>query len=193
LGNGLHWHAKQQGTPMRALCVFCGSSSGNQPVYSQAGQTLGRLFAERHIRLVYGAANCGLMATVADAVLAHGGEVEGVIPEVIDRMELTHAALTRLHRVNTMHERKALMTDLSNGFIAMPGGIGTLDELCEILCWAQLGMHNKPIGLLNTAGYFDGFLSFLEHTISEGFVKSTDVKRLIIADTPASLLEQMTF
>jgi hypothetical protein len=178
---------------MRALCVFCGSSTGNQPVYSQSGQALGRLFAERRIRLVYGAANCGLMATVADAVLAHGGEVEGVIPEVIDRMDLTHATLTRLHRVNSMHDRKALMANLSDGFIAMPGGIGTLDELCEILCWAQLGLHQKPIGLLNVAGYFDGFLSFLEHTINEGFVKTIDVQRLIIADSPELLLERMKF
>ncbi len=178
---------------MRSLCVFCGSSSGNKTVYNQAGQLLGQLFAERHIRLVYGAANCGLMATIADSVLAHRGEVEGVIPEVIDRMDLTHVALTRLHRVSTMHERKALMANLSDGFIAMPGGIGTLDELCEILCWAQLGMHHKPIGLLNTAGYFNGFLSFLEHAIDEGFVKTADVKRLIIAETPASLLEQMSF
>lgn len=176
---------------MKSICVFCGSSTGNQPVYAQAGQALGQLLGAKQIRLIYGAANCGLMALVADAVLAHGGEVEGVIPEVIDRMELTHAQLTHLHRVGSMHERKALMADLSDGFIAMPGGIGTLDELCEILCWAQLGIHHKPIGLLNIAGYFDGFLSFLEHTISEGFVKPHDVERLIIASEPADLLARM--
>jgi uncharacterized protein (TIGR00730 family) len=176
---------------MRTLCVFCGSSSGNQPIYREAGKALGHLMAQRQTRLIYGAANCGLMAEVANAVLANGGEVEGVIPEIIDRMDLTHVALTHLHRVNTMHDRKMLMANLSDAFIAIPGGIGTLDELCEILCWAQLGIHAKPIGLLNTAGYFDGFLSFLEHTINEGFVKSADVKRLIIASEPAELLDRL--
>ena len=176
---------------MPALCVFCGSSAGVRPAYVQAARELGALLAHRRVRLVYGAANCGLMVAVADAVLNGGGEVEGVIPEVIDRMDLTHANLTRLHKVDTMHARKALMAELSDGFIALPGGIGTLDELCEILCWAQLGIHAKPIALLNTAGYYDGLLRFLHHAVDEGFMRKNDVERLIVAEEPAALLERI--
>ena len=179
------------GEVMTAMCVFCGSASGSRPVYTQAARELGAHLARRKITLVYGAANCGLMAAVADAVLSAGGEVEGVIPEVIDRMDLTHLALTRLHKVGTMHQRKALMADLTHGFIAMPGGIGTLDELCEILCWAQLDLHRKPIGLLNTDGYFDGLLKFLHHAVSEGFVRPLDVERLIIEREPAALIDRL--
>ncbi len=176
---------------MTALCVFCGSASGNRPHYNQAARELGELMARRHVRLVYGAANCGLMAAVADAALGAGGDVEGVVPDVIDRMDLTHVSLTRLHKVGTMHQRKALMAKLSDGFIALPGGIGTLDELCEILCWAQLGIHAKPVGLLNTNGYFDGLLAFLAHTVSEGFVRPVDVERLIVEREPAALLNRL--
>lgn len=176
---------------MTALCVFCGSASGNRATYTQAARELGDLLAHRRLRLVYGAANCGLMAAVADAVLGSGGEVEGVVPEVIDRMDLTHVRLTRLHKVGTMHQRKALMAKLSDGFIALPGGIGTLDEICEILCWAQLGIHAKPIGVLNTDGYFDGLLAFLAHTVNEGFVRPPDLARLIIEREPAALLDRM--
>jgi uncharacterized protein (TIGR00730 family) len=179
------------GEVMTAMCVFCGSASGSRPIYTQAARELGAHLARRKITLVYGAANCGLMAAVADAVLSAGGEVEGVIPEVIDRMDLTHLALTRLHKVGTMHQRKALMADLAHGFIAMPGGIGTLDELCEILCWAQLDLHRKPIGLLNIDGYFDGLLKFLHHAVSEGFVRPLDVERLIIEREPAALLDRL--
>lgn len=176
---------------MISLCVFCGAASGNRPLYAQAARELGDLLARRQLRLIYGAANCGLMAVVADAVLGAGGEVEGVIPEVIDRMDLTHVRLTRLHKVGTMHERKALMASLADGFIALPGGIGTLDEVCEILCWAQLGIHAKPIGLLNTDGYFDGLLTFLAHTVAEGFVRPGDLERLIVEREPAALLARM--
>ena len=153
---------------------------------------MGTMLANRRVRLVYGAANCGLMVAVANAVLASGGEVEGVIPDVIDRMELTHASLTRLHKVGSMHERKALMAELSDGFIALPGGIGTLDELCEIICWAQLGIHAKPIGILNTAGYYDGLLSFMRHAVSEGFMRDSDVSRLVVADKPQELLTRLS-
>lgn len=176
---------------MPALCVFCGSSTGVRPAYLQAAADLGTLLAHRRLRLVYGAANCGLMAAVANAVLAGGGEVEGVIPDVIDRMDLTHASLTRLHKVGSMHERKALMAELSDGFIALPGGIGTLDELCEIICWAQLGIHAKPIGILNTAGYYDGLLSFMRHAVTEGFMRDSDVSRLVVADEPGTLLTHL--
>jgi uncharacterized protein (TIGR00730 family) len=176
---------------MPALCVFCGSSTGARPAYLQAAADLGTRLAQRRLRLVYGAANCGLMAAVANAVLAGGGEVEGVIPDVIDRMDLTHARLTRLHKVGSMHERKALMAELSDGFIALPGGIGTLDELCEIICWAQLGIHAKPIGILNTAGYYDGLLTFMRHAVAEGFMRDTDVSRLAVADEPGELLARL--
>lgn len=176
---------------MTAVCVFCGSSSGSRPVYTQAARSLGDLLGRRQLRLVYGAGNCGLMTAVADAVLSAGGSVEGVIPEVIDRMDLTHANLTRLHKVGTMHERKALMAELSDAFIALPGGIGTLDELCEIMCWAQLAIHAKPIGILNTTGYFDGLLTFMRHAVAEGFMRESDVSRLVIADEPGDLLARL--
>ncbi len=176
---------------MSAVCVFCGSSSGNRPAYAHAARELGELLGRRGTRLIYGAANCGLMAAVADATLAAGGTVEGVVPDVIDRMDLTHARLTRLHKVGTMHERKALMADLADAFIAMPGGIGTLDELCEILCWAQLGIHTKPIGVLNTEGYYDGLLTFMHHAVAEGFMRRSDTHRLIVASEPAELLARM--
>lgn len=176
---------------MTAVCVFCGSSNGARPAYTRAARELGDLLGRRQVRLVYGAANCGLMVAVADATLTAGGTVEGVIPEVIDRMDLTHANLTRLHRVGTMHERKALMADLADAFIALPGGIGTLDELCEIICWAQLGLHAKPIGLLNTDGYYDGLLSFMHHAVGEGFMRRTDVDGLIVAAEPAELFARL--
>jgi hypothetical protein len=179
------------GAGMTAVCVFCGSSSGSRPVYRAAAQALGQALGARRWRLVYGAGNCGLMTAVADAVLACGGEVEGVIPEVIDRMDLTHATLTRLHKVGSMHERKALMATLADAFIAAPGGIGTLDELCEIICWAQLRIHAKPIGLLNTDGYFDGLLSFMRHAVAEGFMRDADVSRLVVADEPGDLLARL--
>jgi uncharacterized protein (TIGR00730 family) len=181
-----------QGAGMAAICVFCGSSSGSKPVYREAAASFGRALAGRGWDLVYGAANCGLMAAVADEVLKAGGKVEGVIPEVIDRLDVTHVSLTRLHRVGTMHQRKALMAKMSDGFVALPGGIGTLDELCEILCWAQLGIHAKPIGLLNTDGYFDGLLAFLAHSVDEGFVRAPDRDRLLVERDPARLLGRLT-
>ena len=176
---------------MTAICVFCGSSNGNRPAYLHAARDLGTLLGRQNLRLVYGAANCGLMVAVADATLAAGGTVEGVIPDVIDRMDLTHAQLTQLHKVGTMHERKALMAEISDAFIALPGGIGTLDELCEIICWAQLGIHNKPIGLLNTEGYYDGLLTFMHHAVAEGFMRRSDTDRLIVASEPAELLARL--
>jgi uncharacterized protein (TIGR00730 family) len=176
---------------MTAVCVFCGSSSGTRPSYTRAAQELGDLFGRRSLRLIYGAANCGLMAAVADATLAAGGTVEGVIPAVIDRMDLTHANLTRLHKVGTMHERKALMAELSDAFIALPGGIGTLDELCEIICWAQLAIHAKPVGLLNTDGYYDGLIAFMHHAVAEGFMRRSDIERLIVAQEPDELLTRL--
>jgi uncharacterized protein (TIGR00730 family) len=176
---------------MTAVCIFCGSSAGVRPAYTRAARELGGLLGRRGVRVVYGAANCGLMAAVADATLGAGGTVEGVVPEVIDRLDLTHANLTRLHKVGTMHERKALMAGLSDAFIALPGGIGTLDELCEILCWAQLGIHAKPIGLLNTGGYYDGLLAFLDHAVAEGFMQRPDTQRLLVEAEPAALVQRL--
>ena len=156
---------------MPRLCVFCGSNSGAAPDYRSAAEELGRSIASNGIGLVYGGSNVGLMGTLADATLAHGGEVIGVIPASLVNREVAHRGLTDLRIVETMHQRKALMADLADAFIAMPGGYGTFDELCEILTWAQLGLHTKPVGLLNTLGYWSPFLTFLDHAVDAGFLK----------------------
>lgn len=174
---------------MKRLCVFCGSSPGNSPAYSAASAELGRQLAQRKIGLVYGGSNVGLMGTLADAALNGGGQVIGVIPRSLVDREVAHRGLTELHVVETMHERKALMADLSDGFIAMPGGYGTLDELCEILTWAQLGIHLKPVALLNTLGYWDPFLQFLDHAVAAGFLRSGHRLLLNVRDDPGELLE----
>ncbi len=157
---------------MSAVCVFCGSSDGVRPVYLAAAAALGRSLALGGHTLVYGGAQVGLMGAVADAALAHGGRVIGVIPQVLIEMEVAHACLTELRSVATMHERKALMADLADIFIALPGGMGTLEELAEILTWAQLGLHRKPLGLLDTAGYWRDLLAFLDHAQAEGFLRA---------------------
>ena len=150
---------------MKRICVFCGSNSGNSAGYQVAAADLGRQLAERRIALVYGGSNVGLMGAVADSVLQAGGHAIGVIPRSLVDREVDHRGLPDLRVVETMHERKALMADLADGFVAMPGGYGTFDELCEILTWAQLGIHSKPVGLLNTLGYWDPFLQFLDHAV----------------------------
>ena len=156
---------------MRRLCVFCGSNSGAAPEYGLTAAELGAALARRGIGLVYGGSNVGLMGTLADAALAGGGEVIGVIPHSLVIREVAHRGLTDLRVVETMHQRKALMADLADGFIALPGGYGTFDELCEILTWAQLGIHSKPVGLLNVLGYWDPFLKFLDHSVEAGFLR----------------------
>jgi uncharacterized protein (TIGR00730 family) len=156
---------------MANLCVFCGSNSGNAPEYKEDAEALGRAIAQAGLGLVYGGSNVGLMGALADAALAHGGHVIGVIPRSLEQREVAHRRLPDLRVVETMHERKALMADLADAFVAMPGGFGTFDELCEILTWAQLGIHSKPIGLLNTLGYWDPFLRFLDHAVEAGFLK----------------------
>src|ERR1051325_8659898 len=163
---------------MQRLCVFTGSSSGARAAYAEAARELGTLLARRGIGLVYGGARVGLMGAVADAVLAAGGEAIGVIPQALVAKEVAHTGLTALHVVESMHARKAMMSDLSDGFIALPGGWGTLEELFEVLTWAQLGLHRKPTGLLNVDGYFDGLLAFLTHTVAEAFVR-TDRKSVV--------------
>src|SRR4051812_36123772 len=156
---------------MRRLCVFCGSSSGFRPAYAEHARRLGEEMAARGLGLVFGGGHVGLMGVVADAVLRRGGEVVGVIPQALADKELAHRGLTELRVVSTMHQRKALMADLADGFAALPGGFGTADELFEILTWAQLGLHARPVGLLNVAGFFDPLLAWLDRTVSEGFLR----------------------
>jgi uncharacterized protein (TIGR00730 family) len=163
------------------VCVFCGSRRGEQAIYAETAAALGTLLARRGIGVVYGGGNIGLMGVVADAALAAGGEVIGVIPGHLQDREVAHGGLTALHVVDSMHARKALMATLSDVFIAAPGGFGTLDEMCEILTWAQLGLHNKPCGLLNVAGYFDALLGMFDHAVREGFL-SEPHRQLIATD-----------
>lgn len=176
---------------MRRLCVFCGSSSGLQPAYHSAAQSLGRALTDRRIGLVYGGAHVGLMGAVADAVLSGGGEVIGVIPRALVEREIAHRGLTELRVVDSMHERKALMADLANGFVALPGGAGTLEELFEVWTWAQLGLHRKPCGLLNVNGYFDALGEFLDHATSEGFLRAEHRAMLMMETDPAVLLDRL--
>ena len=177
---------------MKKICVYCGSSSGRHPIYLQAAAELGRRLAARDIGLVYGGAGIGVMGAIADAVLEAGGEAVGVIPEALAVKEVAHASLTEQHVVYSMHERKALMAELSDGFIALPGGWGTLEELFEILTWAQLGFHEKPCGLLNVRGYFDSLFSFLEHQIEEQFVKPVYREMLILEQEADVLLDRFS-
>ncbi len=170
------------------ICVFCGSSSGRRPEYAQAAAALGALVAERGLALVYGGAKVGLMGIVADACLAAGGEVIGVMPRLLVEKEVAHTGLSKLHVVESMHDRKALMAELSDAFIALPGGFGTLDELCEILTWAQLGLHAKPTGLLNVAAYFAGFIALLEHAVAEQLLKPVHHNLLLVDHDAGQLL-----
>ncbi|MDP9434267.1 MAG: TIGR00730 family Rossman fold protein [Actinomycetota bacterium] len=167
---------------MRSLCVFCGSNPGRQPVYMDAVRSLATVLAEEEIRIVYGGAHVGTMGALADTALEAGGEVIGVIPEQQVGEEVAHTGLTELHVVGSMHERKALMAELSDGFIALPGGLGTLEEFAEVVTWSQLGLHRKPTGLLNTAGYYDSLLGFLDHAVVERFLRAED-RALVLAET----------
>ena len=176
---------------MKRLCVFAGSSAGTRAEYHAAASELGRLLASRDIGLVYGGARVGLMGIVADATLAAGGEVIGVIPAGLVAKEVAHHGLTDLKVVSSMHERKALMADLSQGFIALPGGWGTLDEFFEVLTWSQLGLHHKPCGLLNVGGYFDRLLSFLDHSVNERFVRPEYRAAIAVSGSASSLLDML--
>ncbi|MGC4084688.1 MAG: TIGR00730 family Rossman fold protein [Vicinamibacterales bacterium] len=175
---------------MPRICVFTGSSEGRRPEYRAAAVDLGRTLVARGFGLVYGGARVGLMGALADAVLAAGGEAIGVIPQALVTREVAHTGLTDLRIVQSMHERKALMSDLSNGFIALPGGWGTLEELFEVLTWAQLGLHRKPCGLLNVAGYFDPLLAFLAHAFDEQFVRREYAQLMPVSDSPDDLLDR---
>lgn len=173
------------------VSVFCGANVGSRPEYTAAAEALGVTLARRQVNLVYGGGQVGLMGVVADSVLAVGGEVVGVLPEALATKELAHPTLTEMRVVGSMHERKTLMAELADGFIALPGGYGTLDELCEILTWAQLGFHAKPVGLLNAGGFFDGFLAFLNHATAEGFVRSAHRDMLLVDGDADRLLNRM--
>ncbi len=172
------------------VCVFCGSSSGRDPAYGAAAESVGKLLASRRIQLVYGGGRVGLMGVLADAALGAGGEVVGVIPEALDRKEVAHANLTELHVVRSMHERKALMARIADAFLAIPGGIGTLEEFCEALTWAQLGIHRKPLALLNIAGYYDALLGFLDRAVADGFLRPEHRRLVIEAKEPTRILDE---
>jgi uncharacterized protein (TIGR00730 family) len=176
---------------MKRVCVFCGSSPGVRPEYVAAARWLGELMVDRGLGLVYGGARVGLMGAVADAVLAGGGEAIGVIPHALMQKEVAHAGLTELHVVDTMHQRKAMMADLCDGFIALPGGFGTFEEFCEVLTWSQLGFHPKPCGLLNVEGYYAPLLALFDQGVREGFIRPQH-RALVLEETdPAALLERM--
>lgn len=176
---------------MKRVCVFCGSRPGVGEVYVDAAVQLGRLLASRGLELVYGGGNVGLMGILADAVMEAGGRVIGVMPDFLVRKEIAHQGITSLEIVTTMHERKQRMAELSDGFVALPGGFGTLDELCEVLTWAQLGIHAKPCALLNVDGFFDPFVDFLAHAARQGFIKPLHLEMLLCDRNPAALLARM--
>jgi uncharacterized protein (TIGR00730 family) len=175
---------------MQAVCVFCGSNPGARYAYAESARALGRAVAGRGLRLVYGGAAVGLMGTLADAALEAGGTVIGVIPGVLVEREIAHAGLTEIRVVHSMHERKSLMAELSDGFIALPGGAGTLEELFEVWTWSQLGLHRKPVGLLNVDGYFDALIVFLDHQTDERFMRREHRDMLLVDDDPSRLLER---
>ena len=177
---------------MRNICVYCGSQPGHDSRYRKVAETLGQLLAERRYGLVYGGGERGLMGAIANAVIIHGGEVNGVIPEAMMARKWANQRLTTLHVEASMHDRKARMAELADAFIAMPGGYGTLEELFEIITWAQLGIHQKPIGLLNVDGYFDALVALIERAIHEGFIRDEHRHFWVIADDPAVLLDQLT-
>jgi uncharacterized protein (TIGR00730 family) len=173
---------------VKAVCVYCGSSFGTDPAYLEATQTLARTFAKQGLRVVYGGAAVGLMGALADAALEAGGDVVGVIPRQLVDREIAHKGLTELHVVSTMHERKALMAELSDAFVALPGGIGTLEELIEVFTWSQLGLHSKPLGVLNVNGYYDGLGAFLDHAVEQGFQAAQQRAKLVLAADIDALL-----
>jgi uncharacterized protein (TIGR00730 family) len=175
---------------IRRLAVFCGSNPGARPDYVQAARSFGKLLASRGVGIVYGGSNVGLMQALADAMLDELGDIIGVIPRMLVEREVANKALTDLRIVDSMHDRKALMAELADGFVALPGGIGTLEEFFEIWTWAQLGVHDKPCGLLNVAGYFDPLLEFLDRAVAEKFVREVHRKMVIVESDPATLLSR---
>jgi uncharacterized protein (TIGR00730 family) len=184
---------ESQSTPtgLQRLCVFCGSSPGARPAYGEAAEQLGRLLVAEDIGLVYGGGKVGLMGRLADAVLTEGGEAIGVLPEALVAKEIGHPGLNDLRIVGSMHERKALMADLSDGFVALPGGLGTVEELFEVYTWAQLGLHLKPCALLDVEGYYEGIATWLSHAVEERFLREDHRAMLIIEREPQTLIERL--
>jgi uncharacterized protein (TIGR00730 family) len=176
---------------VRRVCVYAGSNPGSDPAYADAARALAALMAERGLGLVYGGGKVGLMGVLADTILAHGGEAIGVMPQALIDREIGHTGLTELKVVDSMHERKALMADLSDGFVAVPGGIGTLEELIEVYTWSQLGIHDKGCGVLNVRGYYDALAAFLDHAVSEGFLRPQHRATLTVAEDPGELLDAL--
>jgi uncharacterized protein (TIGR00730 family) len=176
---------------MNRICVFCGTNPGSRPEYGAAARQLGQVLAEEGIELVYGGASVGIMGELADSVQEHGGHVTGIIPQQLVEKEAAHTGIPNLIVVASMHQRKSQMADMSDGFIALPGGIGTLEGFFEILTWGQLGIHAKPSGILNVEGYFDGLTGFLDHAVREGFLTEEHRDAIIVETEPRRLLEQM--
>ncbi|QIX60582.1 TIGR00730 family Rossman fold protein [Hymenobacter sp. BT18] len=176
---------------MKSVAVYCGASSGSNQLFTDQARLMGRILAERNLTLVYGGGRVGLMGTIADSVLEHGGQAIGVIPDFLADKELAHTGLTQLHVVTSMHERKLKMAELAEGFVAMPGGYGTLEELFEVLTWGQLGLHKKPVAVLNVAGYYDHLLRALDHMADEELLRRENRSQLLQAADPATLLDQM--
>jgi uncharacterized protein (TIGR00730 family) len=176
---------------MKRICVFCGSSGGSRPEYRAAAEEMGKELVRRDIELVYGGGKVGLMGALADSVLSAGGRAIGVIPEHLMAREVGHKSLTKLHVVRSMHERKALMADLSDAFVAMPGGFGTLEEFCEVLTWSQLGLHAKPCGLLNVLGFYSPLLEMFDHAVQEKFLKIENRSLLLARNSVGELLEAL--
>ena len=177
---------------MKAIAVYCGANAGASPVYADAARAMGRALVARGLGLVYGGGHVGLMGIIADEVLRLGGEVTGVIPQQLVDRELAHPGLTRLFVVNNMHERKAMMAQLSDGFVALPGGMGTLEELFEMLTWSQLEIHAKPVGVLNVDGFYDQLVAFLAHAHTQGFIRPQHADLMLVECEPDLLLQRLT-
>jgi hypothetical protein len=174
---------------IKRVCVYCGSNKGSLPAFTQAAERFGAALARRGLGLVYGGGRVGLMGIVADAVTAHGGEVIGVIPKALAKRDVAHLGLKDLRLVDSMHERKALMAELADAFVAMPGGFGTIEEFCEALTWAQLGLHQKPLGFLNVAGFYDPLLAFFDHAVERKFVRAAHRELVLTETDPDRLLD----
>jgi uncharacterized protein (TIGR00730 family) len=177
---------------MKRVCVFCGSSVGNRPEYAEIAVALGQVLAAKRIGLVYGGGHVGLMGVIADAVLAAGGEAIGVIPQALADREIAHGGLTDLRIVDSMHTRKAMMADLSDAFIAMPGGVGTFEEFFEAITWTQLGLHRKACGLLNAGGFYTPLVAFIDQAVSEGFIKPVHRSMIVVDDNPERLVNTLS-
>lgn len=177
---------------MKRIAIFCGSNSGNDPEYFLAAKSVGKILAQNKIEVVYGGSNAGLMGVVADSVIENSGVIKGVIPDFLMSKELAHQNLSELIVVGSMHERKSMMNDLCDGVIALPGGFGTLDELFEMLTWGQLGLHSKPVGILNTKGFYDALFVLVESMVDQGFLKEINSKMLLVSSDIEDLLRKMS-